>query len=783
LRKAIKESEDIEVYNLFFQGEIAGYLEKSHEKQEKLFRDAVRKRTRDYFLLRNLGVSLSKQDREDEAIEWYNKALTVNPNDYSSLRSIGVSLSKQGKEDEAIEWFKKALAVKPKDYHSFRLMGVSLSKQGKEDEAIEWFKKALTVNPNDYHSFRLTGVSLSKQGKEDEAIEWYNKALTVNPNDYSSLRSIGVSLSKQGKEDEAIEWFKKALAVKPEDYVSLKGIGVALSKQGKGEEAIEWFKKALAVNPEDYDSLRGIGVALSKQGKEEEAIEWFKKVLAVNLNDYHSYRAWSVSAFNTGDHETALQQIKEAYKRHPEDKSLLDDLRFVCSASGVDVNAVLKEITEGERQAVEAVEKKVTDVKTLLYKLVKERFKDRIDGFSAQKKKAEKYFDIFLSNESCLRDNLTLLFVLRKWNSYTPAIPLKGEERRLGGGYFIWHNGKGTVIDPGYNFIENFSNAGCRLVNVDRIVITHAHNDHTDDFEALLNLIHEFNERHKRKERKIDIYLNLGSFKKFSGFLDLKKCDYIHKVYPLSANNTYDLGDGMTITALPAYHDEVITEEYAVGVYISINTDKGERKIILTSDTGLYPQIRDDKDEKVADIQGTEIHRLYREVNEDILQDVSILISHLGSIKEEEIRQPDPLSLYFYPNHLGVQGTVQMITAVHPRLAIVSEFGEELRGFRQELMYSIRDVIREFFKGEDQIPNVIPGDLPLICDIENEAVFCHASKQLKPYDDVDYKLDPSDTFYYFASKERSKFEATMGYFVEDFENKRKNAKELFCFKD
>ena len=73
--------------------------------------------------------------------------------------------------------------------------------------------------------------------------------------------------------------------------------------------------------------------------------------------------------------------------------------------------------------------------------------------------------------------------VLRKWNSYTPALPSGGDEQSRGGGYFIWHNGHGTVIDPGYNFIQNLDEACCRLCDINNIVLTHAHNDHTIDFK------------------------------------------------------------------------------------------------------------------------------------------------------------------------------------------------------------------------------------------------------------------------------------------------------------
>ncbi len=120
--------------------------------------------------------------------------------------------------------------------------------------------------------------------------------------------------------------------------------------------------------------------------------------------------------------------------------------------------------------------------------------KQRIDFIS-------KYRRIPLGCES-------FLVVLRKWNSYTPSLPgqtgLKDiSVHSVGGGYFLYiqapenylETGYGMVIDPGYNFIHNFGAAGFCLDDIDGILITHAHNDHTNDFESLLTLLYQRNDK------------------------------------------------------------------------------------------------------------------------------------------------------------------------------------------------------------------------------------------------------------------------------------------------
>lgn len=43
--------------------------------------------------------------------------------------------------------------------------------------------------------------------------------------------------------------------------------------------------------------------------------------------------------------------------------------------------------------------------------------------------------------------------------------------------------------------MANFDNAGYSIRDIDAVVITHAHTDHTADLESMLNLIYELSQR------------------------------------------------------------------------------------------------------------------------------------------------------------------------------------------------------------------------------------------------------------------------------------------------
>jgi tetratricopeptide (TPR) repeat protein len=204
-----------------------------------------------------------------------------------------------------------------------------------------------------------------------------------------------------------------------------------------------------------------------------------------------------------GDVESAVKLYDDALKVNPKDWRAAR-------------NKAKSELNRGNiATASESLHKAIAPLNGFIF-TIRQKFKEDSDIFFKMMENEHHRRNEFLSPQSNLDHVRSILMILRKWNSYTPAIPSVNDERNPGGGYFIWHNGHGTVIDPGYNFIENYFNAGCRICDIDNIVITHAHNDHTNDFEALRALLFEYNAEAAKYgiQKKVSIYMNNGAYKK-----------------------------------------------------------------------------------------------------------------------------------------------------------------------------------------------------------------------------------------------------------------------------
>jgi tetratricopeptide (TPR) repeat protein len=108
--------------------------------------------------------------------------------------------------NNAVQYYDKAIEIDPNYDKAWYNKGLALSYLGKHNEAIKCYNKALEIHVNEADAWNNKGCALYKLGKPKEAIACYNKALEIEPNNSLYNKNRNIVLEKLKKTEKKSGW-------------------------------------------------------------------------------------------------------------------------------------------------------------------------------------------------------------------------------------------------------------------------------------------------------------------------------------------------------------------------------------------------------------------------------------------------------------------------------------------------------------------------------------------------------------------------------------------------
>ena len=152
------------------------------QEADKVARQAVKLDERYPYALWSLGMTLSWERRNEEALAAAEKAIGFNPNFADGNSMVGVQLHFLGRSAEAIPFFDRAMALDP-HFNSLLLYfrAQALYQLGRYADAASHLRRRILRNPETDAARVLLAASLGQMGLVDEAREAWREALSINP--------------------------------------------------------------------------------------------------------------------------------------------------------------------------------------------------------------------------------------------------------------------------------------------------------------------------------------------------------------------------------------------------------------------------------------------------------------------------------------------------------------------------------------------------------------------------------------------------------------------------
>jgi Flp pilus assembly protein TadD len=196
----------------------------------------------------------------------FEHALGVTTNNFVAENNLANALVSQNRLQEAIPHYARAIALKPTHAEAYGNMGVLLARQGRFPEASAYYVRALQLKPDSAEIHNNLGVALVELGRVEEATRHYLRAIKLKPDYAEAYNNLGNALAERERLGEAIPDFEKALILYPSYPEAHNNLGVALARLGRLEEAISHFKKALQLKPDFTQARDNLEIALGEAG-------------------------------------------------------------------------------------------------------------------------------------------------------------------------------------------------------------------------------------------------------------------------------------------------------------------------------------------------------------------------------------------------------------------------------------------------------------------------------------------------------------------------------------
>jgi len=260
-------------------------------------------------------VSKAVLDENLKAVARFEQALQKSPDDKAIKENLITAYVKTGSYyhqkrmyEQALSYYNRALSLNPERTQILRYTGRAQFESGKQDEATNTFKKLDQLNPYEFDGHFYLGQIYSARGELDLAIDEFNKALVQSPADMETNKSLLLVYKKKGDTGKVAELKKKIEEIKNNTYLPYRG---HYDKAGR-----EWREQFIN-NPKDYRALYNF--AASQFDKLKSYVN--KQPSELSIGDMRTIRS-SMSGINayvnlTKDilEERPYYNIMKAYKK------------------------------------------------------------------------------------------------------------------------------------------------------------------------------------------------------------------------------------------------------------------------------------------------------------------------------------------------------------------------------------------------------------------------------------------------------------------------------------
>jgi len=232
------------------------------EQAQQFFGQALKDDPSSAEALYGLGSAYLQQQKTTEARDCFERALKLNATYPGTLpncwNNLGILAAREGKFDLAIQYFQRALQIDPKHSIALQNLGSAYRQKKEWPEAKEALERALALNADDPEANYSLGMVYAQQNDTEHAYEYLQRAIVSRPAYPEALNNLGILYLHMRRPAEAIQSFEQCIRVAPTYDQAYLNLARVYEIEGDREKARTILQELLKQHPDHVQAKEGL---------------------------------------------------------------------------------------------------------------------------------------------------------------------------------------------------------------------------------------------------------------------------------------------------------------------------------------------------------------------------------------------------------------------------------------------------------------------------------------------------------------------------------------------
>jgi tetratricopeptide (TPR) repeat protein len=261
-----------------------------------------------------LGVINAAEGRFDAALDWFDRALLIDPRHPDAQRNrrsathqfaservqSGLAAHRQGDLSEAEGSYEAVLKRDPDNFDALQLLGAIAAATGRPELALAFFDRALAIKADCAKVFYNRGSVFRDLNRPEDALLSYERAIAIEPDYAEAHNNRGLVLMELNRLDDALTSFNDAIALVPDYARAHDHRGLVLSKLGRFVEALSCHTHAASLTPNHATTHLNRGNVLLAMKRFDEALASYDRAIELrpDFAEAHNNRGYPLKELN-----------------------------------------------------------------------------------------------------------------------------------------------------------------------------------------------------------------------------------------------------------------------------------------------------------------------------------------------------------------------------------------------------------------------------------------------------------------------------------------------------